>query len=255
VPAGALQEALNASDDMKAILGLYDASLGARSNETSGRAILARQREGDVSTFNFIDNLSRGIEHAGRIIIDLIPSVYTGQRIIRVLGPQKQVSTVPLNAAVPVKTDTGDTISHIYDLARGKYDLTVETGPSFTTRREEAASQMIELIRAFPPAASVLGDLLAKNLDWPGADEIATRLQVLLPAGVNGGAGAGAQNGSVQALQAQIVQLTQALHAVQQDKQLDTAKIQIDAYKAQTERLKAHADAARQNGQIVPGMP
>lgn len=249
VPAGALQEALHASDDMKAILGLYDASLGARSNETSGRAILARQREGDVSTFNFIDNLSRAIEHAGRIIIDLIPSVYTGQRIVRVLGPQKQVSAVPLNTAVPVTTDTGQTISHVYDLARGKYDLTVETGPSFTTRREEAATQMLQLIRAFPPAASVLGDLLAKNLDWPGADEIATRLQALLPASLpQGGAQAGAV---VQKLQGQIVQLTQALQTAQQDKQLDAAKIQIDAYKAETERLKAQTDATQRSAHIM----
>src|SRR5262249_22769202 len=85
VPAGALQEALNASDDMKAIMGLYDASLGARSNETSGRAILARQREGDVSTFHFTDNMTRAIRHAGRIIIDLVPTVYNKPRIVRVI--------------------------------------------------------------------------------------------------------------------------------------------------------------------------
>ncbi|WP_293907423.1 portal protein, partial [Phenylobacterium sp.] len=87
VPAGALQEALNASDDMKAIMGLHDASLGARSNETSGRAIMARQREGDVSTFHYIDNLSRSIRHAGRILLDLIPKVYATARVVRVLVP------------------------------------------------------------------------------------------------------------------------------------------------------------------------
>jgi len=100
VPAGALQEALNASDDMKAIIGMYDASLGARSNETSGRAILARQREGDVSTFHFIDNLSRAIEHAGRILIDLIPKVYTGERIVRVLGQDGAAASVQLGKPV-----------------------------------------------------------------------------------------------------------------------------------------------------------
>src|SRR4051812_31492607 len=156
VPGGALQEALNASDDMKAITGIYDPSLGARSNETSGRAIIARQREGDVSTFHFIDNLSRAIEHAGRILIDLIPLVYKGERIIRVLGPQSAVSTVKLNVPVPVPDGQGNVLLHVYDLSRGKYDLTVETGPSFTTRREEAASQMTELIRAYPAAAPVL---------------------------------------------------------------------------------------------------
>src|SRR5204863_4455815 len=85
-PAGALQEAMNAADDMKSIMGLYDASLGARSNETSGRAIMARQREGDVSTFHFIDNLSRAIRHGGRILLDLIPKVYSTERMVRILG-------------------------------------------------------------------------------------------------------------------------------------------------------------------------
>src|SRR5205807_7540548 len=125
VPAGALQEALNASDDIKAIIGLYNASLGDSGNEVSGRAILARQREGDVSTFHFIDNLSRAIEHGGRILIDLIPLVYTGNRIVRVLGPDDVAANVPLN---------------VCDLGRGKYDLTVETGPSCTTRRVAATS-------------------------------------------------------------------------------------------------------------------
>ncbi|MCA3713033.1 MAG: hypothetical protein IM664_03695 [Phenylobacterium sp.] len=169
VPAGALQEALNAADDLKSIMGLHDASLGARSNETSGKAILARQREGDVSTFHYIDNLSRAIRHAGRILIDLIPKVYSTQRMVRILGPDG----VPALAAVNGAEGGG---GRVFDLSAGRYDLTVRAGPSFASRREEAASQMIELIRAYPPAAPLIGDLLARNLDWPGADEVARRL-------------------------------------------------------------------------------
>jgi hypothetical protein len=169
VPAGALQEALNAADDLKSIMGLHDASLGARSNETSGKAILARQREGDVSTFHYIDNLSRAIRHAGRVLIDLIPRVYSTQRMVRILGPDGAPALVQVNGA-----EGGG--GRVFDLGVGRYDLTVRAGPSFASRREEAASQMIELIRAFPPAAPLIGDLLAKNLDWPGADEVARRL-------------------------------------------------------------------------------
>lgn len=169
VPAGALQEALNAADDLKSIMGLHDASLGARSNETSGKAILARQREGDVSTFHYIDNLSRAIRHAGRILIDLIPKVYSTQRMVRILGPDGVPALAPVNGA-----DGGG--GRVFDLSAGRYDLTVRAGPSFASRREEAASQMIELIRAYPPAAPLIGDLLARNLDWPGADEVARRL-------------------------------------------------------------------------------
>lgn len=234
--AGAIQEALNAADDLKSIMGIYDASLGARSNETSGRAILARQREGDVSTFHFIDNLARAIRHTGRILIDLIPTVYTGERIIRVLGPEgDDPKTVPLGK--PTQTEEG--VERIYNLNVGKYDLTVETGPSFTTRREEAAAQMTELLRVYPQAAPVIGDLLAKNLDWPGADEIAKRLQAMLPPQVKGQDPQTQQMQQViQHLQQQLGQMGQQLQEAQKDKTVDVAKVQVDAYNAETNRLK-----------------
>ena len=230
VPAGALQEAMNASDDIKSILGLFDASLGAASNESSGRAILARMREGDVSTFHFVDNLSRAIRHAGRILIDLIPKVYAAPRIVRALGPGGEPSPVAVNQPAQ-PGGQGGPLAAVYDLAAGKYDLTVEAGPSFTTRREEAASQMIELIRAFPEAAPVLGDLLAKNLDWPGADEIAQRLKALLPPQLQA-QGPGASPAP------QVAALQQQLAALQADKTLQDRKLDIDQFRAETDRME-----------------
>jgi hypothetical protein len=238
-PAGALQEAVNAADDMKSIMGLYDASLGARSNETSGRAILARQREGDVSTFHYIDNLSRAIRHAGRILLDLIPKVYGTARVVRVLGADGTASSVGV-AAGGKGGEQLKAVEKVYDLTVGKYDLTVRSGPSFTTRREEAANQMIELIRAYPAAAPVIGDLLAKNLDWPGADEIAGRLAAMLPPQAKGAAP------EVEAAKAQLGQLAQALtaakaeiSALKQDRAHEARKLQIEAFEAETNRLRA----------------
>lgn len=248
-PAGALQEALNASDDMKAIIGIYDASLGARSNETSGRAIMARQREGDVSTFHFIDNLAKSIAHGGRILVDLIPKIYDTERVVRVMGYDGQSENVKLKAQTEHKG-----VERIFDLGVGKYDVAVDTGPSFTTQREEAATQMMELLRNFPSAAPIVGDLLAKNLNWPGADEIAKRLKAMLPPQIL----AMEQNqlppeaqARVAQLENQLKQMSQAmqqgmeqfkkvvaeLESVKADKSIDTAKVQVDAYKAETERM------------------
>ena len=234
--AGAIQEAMNAADDLKSIMGIYDASLGARSNETSGRAILARQREGDVSTFHFIDNLARAIRHTGRILIDLIPTVYTGERIIRVLGPE---GDDPKNVPLGKPTQTEEGMEKVFDLTIGKYDLTVETGPSFTTRREEAAAQMTELLRVYPAAAPVIGDLLAKNLDWPGADEIAKRLQAMLPPQVKDQDPQTAQmQQAIQQLQQQLGQMGQENQQLKTDKLIDVEKVRVDAYNAETNRLK-----------------
>lgn len=267
VPAGALQEALNASDDMKSIMGIYDASLGARSNETSGRAILARQREGDVSTFNYIDNLARAIKHAGRVIGDLIPHVYDAPRIIRIIHEDGKNESVKINqehVAEPPNQDgmqqgaqqgmvsPGEQkeqqefmqgVVKLYDLTVGKYDVTVASGPSFTTKRQEASEQMMQMVQAFPDAAPLLGDLIAKNLDWPGADDIADRLKALLPPQVQG------ENPAVKQLREQLQQmdgqareaigkLSQELQQAKADKSLEVRKLDIDVYAKETDRLK-----------------
>lgn len=242
VPAGAIQEALNASDDMKAIIGMYDASLGARSNETSGKAIMARQREGDVATFHFLDNLTRAIRHGGKILLDLIPLVYGSERIVRVLGVDGTVETARLGQKATLQDGT-----RVYDLAAGKYDLAVSAGPSFTTRREEAATQMTEMIRSFPQAAPLLGDLLAKNLDWPGADEIAERLQSLLPPQLRKQAKPGDPKATemlVGELQGQLSQAQQQMQAMQPD----VLKVQADMKKAEADhalrKYEIDSDAA-----------
>ena len=234
-PAGALQEALNASDDMKAIIGMYDASLGARSNETSGTAIMARQREGDVSTFHYIDNLSRAIRHAGRILIDLVPKVYSAPRIVRVLGATGEARLAPVNQQFSDEAAEAGKIEKIYDLTVGKYDLTVKAGPSFTSRREEAATQMLALIRAYPPAAPLIGDLLAKNLDWPGADEIAKRLTAMLPAEIKG---AGQAEDPKLAQMAQALAAAQArIGALEAGHEHEARKLEIAAFEAETHRM------------------
>lgn len=191
VAAGALQEALNASDDIKSTIGMYDASLGSRSNETSGKAINARKMEGDVATFNFPDNLTRAIRHTGIILIDLAPKVYNTERVIRIIGEDGKHSKVPLKQPVPVMDpngqpqvdDQGAAITRIYDLGVGKYDLTVESGPNYTTKREEAIAGMTEALRAFPNGAPILIPLIAKNSDWHGADEVAEKFDAMAGGG------------------------------------------------------------------------
>lgn len=167
-------------DDLKATIGIFDASLGAQGNETSGRAILARQREGDTATFAWIDNLARGIEHTGRILVDLIPRIYDTQRVIRILGEDDSENMVTINEMNVVNPWTGD-YEILNDMTVGKYDVRVSVGPSFATRRVESAESMMAFIQAFPAAAPIAGDLIAKAMDWPGAEEIAERLKKTIP--------------------------------------------------------------------------
>lgn len=281
-PAGALQEAMNAQDDIKSTMGIYDAALGARSNETSGRAILQRQRESDTATFNYVDNLSRAIKHAGRIIVDLIPKVYSAPRIIRVIHEDGSNESVPINQefvpddpqskiAQQGQQEQAEGLVKLFDLTTGKYDVTCEVGPSYATKRQEAAAQMMELGRAYPPLMQIAGDLLAKNLDWPGADDIAERLKAMLPPQIQGKNPQAAQmQQQMQMMDAQakqaIGQLTQQLQQLQQKLsaeqnsqqadmlrlEIDKKKLEIDAYNAETNRLKVtQTDQQRMQELIV----
>lgn len=256
-PAGALQEAANAADDMKSIMGIFDASLGAKSNETSGKAILARQREGDVSTFNYVDNLSRALRHAGRIIVDMIPAVYDLPRIIRVIHEDGKNENITVNAPHQVKPaekpedsdqeeqrEFLEGVTKLYDLTVGKYDVTVEAGPSFTTKREEAAAQMMQMVQAMPQTAQMIGDLIAKNLDWPGADEIAKRLKAMLPQQIQGNNPQVMQmQQQLQHLDGQAKQMAAQLEREKNDKSLEARKLDIDAYGKETDRLKVMGTA------------
>lgn len=173
------QAALGAADDLKATTGLYDAARGAQSNETSGRAIMARANQAQTSNFHFTDNLTRSIRHEGRILIDLIPHIYDTARAARIVGEDGEQKVVKLNQDTGQKDKYGKPL--VYNLSAGKYDVTVDVGPSYASKRQEAASSMLELSKASPMVMQVAPDLLVKNMDWPGATEIAERFKKTLP--------------------------------------------------------------------------
>jgi hypothetical protein len=176
IPSGYVNAAREASDDIKSVVGIFDASVGASGNETSGRAIIARQRQSDVANFHFADNLAKSLRQAGRVILELIPIIYDTARQIHILGEDKQDKVVSVNARYQ---DNGKEKYH--DMGAGTYDVVVDTGPAYQSQREEAVQSMLELIKMFPPAAQVSADLLVENLDVPGASDIAARLRRAMP--------------------------------------------------------------------------
>lgn len=169
--AALLNEAQVNAQDMKDVTGIHDASLGIRSNETSGRAIQARQREGDIASLTFYDNANAAVLEAGDVINQLIPQIYDGTRVIRCLGEDEQLKFRRIND--PMDPDA-------VDLSVGMFDVTLTTGTSYTTRRVEAAQAMMDAIQVWPQLMTVAGDLVARAQDWPGADKIAERLEMTM---------------------------------------------------------------------------
>lgn len=232
---GLMQQSLSASEDIKAATGIFNAALGDVGSEQSGKAIIARQQESDTSTSVYMFNLAQAIEHTGRVIIDMIPYIYDTARIVRIRGEDGVDEEQEINA--PYLTPNGVKIKN--DLTRGKYDVRIAVGPSYKTKRIEAANTLVELARVFPQLIQVAGDLVAKNLDVPGADELEERLKKLLPPGMIDDPEMEAQQQQAQqqaAMQAQI-QIQQIMLQMQ-EQQAKIAKDQSSAEKTQMETLQ-----------------
>lgn len=256
-PAGALQEALNASDDMKNVMGMHDARMGAPGQEVSGVALGKRINESDTSTFHFTDNMSRAIRHAGQIIIGLIPHVYSRARMVRVLGEDGSPQTVAVNQPLNKEEEMlqgemierKEAMEQVYNLTVGKYDVTVAAGPNYSTQREEARESMIRLITAFPGAAAVTADLVADAMDWPNANVFSKRLKSLLPPGViddEADPRVGQLTQQIQGMEQVINQLMADREGKQAENQIDQEKVRqgderldIDYMKAQTDQFEA----------------
>ena len=236
VPAAAIAESQIASDDLKAVTGIFDPSLGNQSNESSGRAILARQQQGEIATFNYMDNLAKGIRYTWEILTDLIPKIFDTQRALRVLGSDGAEDYVTINQFV---TDpaTGEQVK-LNDLTQGKYDVTVTVGPSWTTKRQEAAEIYLQLMQANPAIFGVAGDLIFKSMDLPYADDIAERLQTMLPPPIQQMLSKGKDAGpEATAAMAQAEQAMQQVQMIAQQMEADAAALQGE--KAEVEKAKA----------------
>ena len=172
-----------ASEDMKRVTGKFDASTGAPSSEESGRAIVARQRQGDTTSYVYVDNFSLAVQHSARVVIDLIPHVYDTERMITLLNEEGEYRQETVNRAVPQVDHLGNALMQVENnILVGSYDVVPETGTTYATKKEEAKQGMTEFARAYPPIMEIAGDLIAKGQDWPLADKIVERMRNVMPA-------------------------------------------------------------------------
>jgi hypothetical protein len=180
IPTGVVNEGAISGVDISDTIGMYEASLGQKSNERTGKAIQERRSSSDLGIFAFFDNFAKSIMHTGVIINDMMPVIYDTERQIRIMGEDQTEKVLQVNKSV-LDLETMEEVV-INDLTVGKYDIVEVAGPSYATKRAEMADTMIEFMQYIPPEASMLiVDLIAKNLDFPNAEEIAQRLSALVP--------------------------------------------------------------------------
>lgn len=239
-----------AAEDMKRTTGIYDAGLGARSNETSGKAIMARKEESQNANSIYADNMVKAVMQTGKIILDMIPRIYDAKRTIRILGEDDQEKIVLINDILI----TQDGVQRVNDLTYGRYDVKIQVGPSYQTRRQEAQDGMLEFMRVVPQAATVAADIFAGMQEWPDSDRVRDRLKKTMPPGL---VEQEEQEQDPQAMamqqqqaQQQMAQQAAAAEMQMREQQAKVAKAEADAKKAQFEAQKAEIELANLNGSI-----
>jgi hypothetical protein len=251
---GLIQAKMGAGEDIKATTGQYDASLGQQGNERSAKAIVAREKQGDVGTYHYVDNLARAIRYITRQIVDMIPKIYDTQRIARIIGADGEVSMVKMDPTQeePVReirdAETGALIEKIYNPGVGTYDVMVTTGPGYMTKRQEALDAMSQILQSNPQLWSVAGDLFVKNMDWPGAQEMADRFKKILDPKVLAESEESPEMAEAQqqmeAMAQELNRMVDIIEGVQanvaqREVDIKEYKAQVDAYDAETKRISA----------------
>jgi hypothetical protein len=225
----------HAKDDIQSMTSTYRPDLGAPESEASGRAILARQRQGDNAHFNYHDNLSRSLQHTARIMLDLTPHIYSEQRLITIYQPDGTTKQVAVNQQF---MDEG--VHRIFDLTQAptRYNVVIGSGPGYATRRQEASAALMELTRTMPGPMSRAMDLLIRTLDIPDADELAARLRPPDLPSEDGAPNVQQLQAQIQQSQSMIQHLTEALNKAMDVKEVEKMKL------ASAERISNSRDSA-----------
>jgi hypothetical protein len=251
--SGLLQAKAGAADDIKSSTGQYNAALGMTSNERSGKAILARQKESDTGTYHYVDNYARFIRYIGRQLVDLIPKIYDTERIARIVGEDGESKMIKINPMQPepvkkIRNEQGIVIDKIYNPGVGKYDVMVITGPGFATKRQESLEAMAQLLQGNPDLWKVAGDLFIKNMDWPGAQEMSQRFAKVIDPAIIGddedNPALAAAKQQMEAMNQEMQQMSGMLQNVQKsmearDLAIKEFEADIKAYQAETQRISA----------------
>jgi hypothetical protein len=248
---GLIQAKMGAGEDIKATTGQYDASLGQQGNERSGKAIMARERQGDTGTYHYVDNLARAVRYVSRQLVDMIPKIYDTQRVARIIGLDGDVDMVKINPAQPeavkkITDENGIVLEKIYNPTVGVYDVCVTTGPGYMTKRQEALDAMQMLLQSNPDLWTVAGDLFIRNMDWPGAQEMAARFaKIIDPKVLAGNDESPEMQQAKQQMEAMAQEMEQMHGMLQnasksieaQDAQVKQFEVQVKAYDAETKRI------------------
>lgn len=182
-PAGILNATATSQALISDTLNMHAPQMGQDVNAQSGRAIGLLQRQADTAHFHFQDNLNKSLRQCGRILVDLYPRLYDTPMVRRIIGMDGEEEMVKLNAQPETPDEMSKAIDGILNnLSMGRYDVRIDTGPSFNTQREQSFQLLMQVAQFAPGVMQSAGDLIIKDSPLVNAKEIADRIKkTMLP--------------------------------------------------------------------------
>lgn len=263
-PVAIFQQIATGENTLKSVIGMFNADVGAPGSEQTGAAVIARQRPGDIGTYEFSENLARAVLYTGRILNSIIPEIYDSERDVRLRNIDDTESFVPINTTVGGAMKSIKNAPEMYqgmnvdklskalfeegkeakfnDVTVGKYDVVVTVGPSYATQRQESATQLLQLVQAMPQQMGLAADLIVQNLDFKESDELANRIRKTLPPNI------------VPPKPGEPPRPPQppspAVIAAQSKAQSEQAKVQMSQFKLEQEKLKLQHEQLKLQAEI-----
>lgn len=190
IPAGWQGMMTNLIADTQMIMGLAQPSVAGTGGSPvqSGAGINAQQAPGEINTFHFHEHWHMAIEQTGRVILAMIPHVYTMPQAVKITGEDGVIKTAMINPQQKqTVNETMDAMQKVlstsYNPSLGRYDAVISTGPSSASKKMEASKLLMTVVNADPSIMQKAGDLVVASLDMAGADVLSKRLKAMLPPG------------------------------------------------------------------------
>ncbi len=176
-----LQASLELANQDRAMIrtvgGVTSENLGHDTNAISGKAVLAKQDQGSMTTAEIFDNFRLGYQLAGRLRLSHIEQYKTEREVIRIVGQSRPIEWVTINDFDP---ETGQWKN---DITEREADFIVSEQDYRASLQQAAAETMGEIFSKVAPYApqaivNVL-DLWVDLMDVPNKEEFVSRIRKL----------------------------------------------------------------------------
>lgn len=217
--------------DITDLLGNQEAGEDIQTN-ISGRAIELIQNRLDMQSFIYMSNMAKAIKRAGEIWLSMARDIMVEPgRKMKGMGSQGELYSIELGKPV-LNQETGE-VEYENDLSKAKFDVSVEVGPSSSSKRAATVRSLMGMMQLAPDPETqqVLAAMAMMNMEGEGIWEVRDFFRKKL-----------IRMGVVEPSDQEKEELAAELQQLASQPDPQSLYLQAEAAKSQAQAVKAQAD-------------